>query len=148
MLVGNKAYLNSITVTRNVVVVISPPPVLAQNIVLYVRVRTCGHAVDRVIRTHDGSNLGVAGALLKRRHVVLGEVLGRHDGVEAVSNNTLPSLHVIAGIVFARCYDLADLLVALKTGKQSLDVTLDPERVLAGCLREKIVSIYIHGSPY
>ena len=126
--------MDSIAVTGDVIVVISPPPVLAQNVVLDIRVRTGGYPVDRIVRAHNGADLGVAGARLKRRHVVLGEILGRNEGVEAISNDALPSLHVITGVVFASCYDLANLLVALETGNQSLDITLDSEGILAGCL--------------
>lgn len=131
----SEAYLNSIAVTGYVVVVLSPVPVFPQDIRHEITVGARGSAVQSIVRAHDGPDLGVSGTLLEGGQIILGQVLHRHDSIEAISDDALPAFQVVCGVVFAGGNHLPRFrVVALETGKKVLDISLKPDWVFSWSL--------------
>ena len=102
---------NSVAVTDNVLVPVYPIPVVADDVIQEVIVRTCWNAVDGIVRAHERSYLRVASALLKRRKVVLSKILGVDERVIAKAVVIRALLNVIAGEMLACGNHLLDLWI-------------------------------------
>ncbi len=105
---------------------LGPVPVLPQDIVHEVGVRACRCAVESIVRAHERAHLGIPGALLERREVILIEILQRNHGIEPVPDNALPSFQVVCRVVLAGGNHLSDRAVAFEALQECLDVAPDP----------------------
>lgn len=130
------SYLDGIAVAGNVVVVLGPVPVLAQDVIHEIRAGACWCPVESVVRAHKAAHLGVSGALLERREVVLGQVLQGNNGVEPVSYDALPSFQVVGRVVFASCNDLPNGTIPFEALEQCFHIALDADGIFAWGLRE------------
>lgn len=134
--VGVIDILNRAAVADNSLLLISPVPVLAEDIVQEPRVRASWAAVESIVGAHEAERVRVSGALLEGRHIVLHEVPGANLGIELVTVVTVPRLEVVSGKVLAGGAHTLDLgvLSTLKTVDEGLHVAAQVEGVFTGGL--------------
>jgi hypothetical protein len=118
--VGHIHVLNGVAVARHPLLGVVESPVLTQNRLQQVRVRTGRNAVYCIVRAHKGSNV-TADAALETWQVVLDKVLLGDLGVELVSEVTVPVLDIVTGKVLAGRHNSFILIarVSLETLDQS-----------------------------
>ena len=125
--------LNSTAVADNSLLLVGPVPVLTEHIVKKPRVRASRASIQLVVSAHEAEGVGISGALLEWRHVVLHKVARANLSVELVTVVAVPRLEIVSSEMLASRTHALDLqiLTTLQTINQVLDVAAEMERILA-----------------
>lgn len=114
---------NSITIRSNPSGVVETP-LVTENVLKEERGCARRDAIDGVVRAHDTSDLGVSDAGLEGGSVVLAQILLADNGVERITLDSAPVLHVVPGVVLTVSDDL-EVRLRINTALQAVDETVD-----------------------